>query len=95
MLLPSRNKTIEYLYNRTLQVLEMRLGVNEEQISHLSQLINSGGIRPPQEGQNVLGSFKVSSENVFTSHALHQTGAHGGAPDTDGSRVGFLAGTKY
>jgi centriolar protein POC1 len=74
------------IITKTLQVLEMRIGVNEEQISHLNKVVNtSRGVQalpnPLLEdsatnklGQSVRGG---TQENVFASNVLHQTGGGG------------------
>ena len=62
---------------RTLQVLEMRIGVNEEQINHLSNQLMQRGTNTIVEKpadinfEDSRGKSKPS-ENPFASNALHQ-----------------------
>lgn len=85
-------------YSRTLQVLEMRLGVNEEQIAHLSHIVTSNKpIAANESKEPFAGSFRVGSENVFSSNALQQSTSF--VPPQQGiediSKVSFPAGTKF
>ena len=63
---------------RTLQVLEMRIGVNEEQIKHLSNQLVQKSTNPVVEKpadinfEDSRGKSNKPSENPFASNALHQ-----------------------
>ncbi len=55
----------------------MRMGVNEEQISHLSTMVSTnrpmGGVESKEQ---FAGSFRLGSENVFSSNALQQSASY-------------------
>lgn len=52
----------------------MRLGVNEEQISFLSNIVNTKSLQDTRGNQNAqTGNFNATSENIFAMNNL-QTG---------------------
>ena len=79
----------------------MRLGVNEEQIAHLSTAVTT--MRPNvahESKEQFAGSFRIGTENVFSSNALQQSHSNfvsgaGQAFDADFSKVSFPPGTKF
>jgi len=76
----------------------MRLGVNEEQIAHLSHIVTTHKPIPGGESkEQFAGSFRIGSENVFSSNALQQSTSF--VPPQQGledvSRVSFPPGTKF
>lgn len=81
----------------------MRLGVNEEQIAHLSEIITTRGpifAGESKEQFNTGNSFRVGSgtENIFSSNALQQSVSNFGiqhGTDPNFSKVSFPAGTKF
>lgn len=79
--------------NRTLQVLEMRLGVNEEQISQLSHIVTTRGPTGPAESkEQFAASFRIGTENVFSSNVLQQSisgFAPGQGAESEFSKVSF------
>jgi len=86
------------IISKTLQVLEMRLGVNEEQISHLSHVVSTNRpIAPADSKEQFAGSFRIGSENVFSQNALQQSTSF--VPPQQGfeevSKVSFPPGTKF
>jgi len=84
------DKIISQLDNltKTLQVLDMRLSINEEQITHLTKMVSGGrGMQivnnPLEDSASKMGAQSVrygpgsggpgSGENVFASNVMHQT----------------------
>ncbi len=76
----------------------MRLGVNEEQISHLSQVVATnrpiGGVESKEQ---FAGSFRMGSENIFSANALQNSNSF--IPPQQGfeevSKVSYTPGTKF
>jgi len=81
------DKIISQLDNltKTLQVLDMRLSINEEQITHLTKMVSGGrGMQivnnPMEDSASKIGTQSVrygtggpgSGDNVFASNVMHQ-----------------------
>jgi len=50
------------------------MGVNEEQISHLSNMVATNRpIAPAESKEQFAASFRIGSENVFSQNALQQS----------------------
>ncbi len=75
----------------------MRLGVNEEQIAHLSHIVTTNKpVVGAESKEQFAGSFRIGSENVFSSNALQQSTSLVPPPGMeDVSKVSFPPGTKF
>jgi len=61
---------------RSIQVLESKLGANEDQIAHLMQVVTNTKQSNKGETNNFMGSsFKIGNDNVFSYQSIQQSSA--------------------